>query len=62
MTDTRPRSFLWVMGPAGPYPQIAYDPRVGFDGLKIIRDERLKIGDMRSLDELAKAFPAPEAR
>ena len=60
MTERRPRSFLWVIGPAGPCPQIVFDdPRTGCGGLQIIRDEKLPIDDTRSLDELAADYPAP---
>lgn len=63
MTAQRPRSFAWVWGLRGPEPQILFDdPRVGCrEGIVILAQTKLNPNDTRGLDELAAAYPAPEA-
>lgn len=59
---TRPRTFCWVWGPLGPQPQIMFDdPRGGFAGARILSgaERKLELTDERTLDQLARAYPAP---
>jgi hypothetical protein len=61
MTDPRPRSFVWqrnIFGP--PTPQIVFDdPRAGSLDIVPRAEVALYPSDIRSLDELAKNYPAP---
>lgn len=56
----RAKSFCWVAGLNGPAPQIVFDdPRVGCEDLRILAEIKLDPEDMRSLTQLATAYPAP---
>lgn len=61
MTDTRPRSFIWQRNPFGPPTrQIVYDdPRVGSLDIKPVFEVALDPDDIRTLDQLARDYPAP---
>jgi len=60
MSDGRPRTLCW--GARGPQPQIVFDdPRIGCEGLTILSQQKLDPADRGSFDQLAAAYPAPEA-
>lgn len=56
----RPRTFCWVSRNGVPFPQIVFDdPRVGCAGSAPIAEHKLDPSDARTLDQLAKTYPAP---
>ena len=59
MTD-RLRTFVWAWGLRGPQPQILFEPRVGCEATRILVERKLDPADTRSLNELARDYPAPE--
>ena len=59
--DNRPRTFCWVSRNGVSFPQIIFEPRVGCEGLTVMPGTEIKLdpSDTRSLDKLAKNYPAP---
>lgn len=58
----RPRTFVWVTLNGVLFPQIIFDdPRVGCEGLPIVKGTERKLDptDTRPLDWLAAVYPAP---
>jgi hypothetical protein len=57
---SRPRTFVWVLYPRGPSPQIVFDdPRVGCADLTILGEWKIDPADTRTLEQLAAACPPP---
>lgn len=63
MMTGRPRTFLWHSVLGKPFPMIVFeDPRVGCASLVPIAgtERKLDPSDTRSLDRLARDYPAPK--
>ena len=60
MTDSRPRSFVWLEHNGQPLSQIWFDdPRIGCEGLSPIAERRLDPSEYAlTLKELVERYPA----